>query len=295
MIQALIGQKIEQTQMFLENGRRIPVTEVSLNDNIVVQVKTSEKEKYTAVQLGYGTKKKPSKATAGHATKAKLTATPKVLKEVAVDEEGELPNVGDAIAVDAVFKPGDVIKVTGTSKGKGFAGVMKRHNFRGGPMSHGQSDRERAPGSVGQGTTPGRVYKGKRMAGHMGVETVSVLNLSVVDVDAKNKKLYILGLVPGHKNAMLLITKTGELKNFVPLLKTATEEPEAKEEVSAEEPTTVVEAAAEQQESAQAAPAEEAPVSEEVKEESVEETAAKAAGEDVSEKSEEPKEKEEKK
>lgn len=301
MIQALIGQKIEQTQMFLENGRRIPVTEVSLNDNIVVQVKTSEKEKYSAVQLGYGTKKKPSKAAAGHANKANSKETPKLLKEVAVDAEGELPNVGDAITVDAVFKPGDVIKVTGTSKGKGFAGVMKRHNFRGGPMSHGQSDRERAPGSIGQGTTPGRVYKGKKMAGHMGTDTVSVLNLSVVDVDAKNKKLYILGLVPGHKNAMILITKTGELKNFVPLLKTAAEDPEVTEEVSAEEPTTVVEAAAEiaeQQESAQAAPAEEAPVSEEVKAESEEETAAKAAGTDVAESNsveKEPKEKEEKK
>jgi large subunit ribosomal protein L3 len=285
MIQALIGQKVDQTQMFLENGHRIPVTEVSLSDNVVLQVKTQDKDKYTAVQLGYGLKKKPTKAIAGHAAKANLKTTPSVIREVAWDNEGELPNVGDLVTVDSVFKPGDKIQVTGTSKGKGFAGVMKRHNFRGGPKTHGQSDRERAPGSIGQTTTPGRVYRGKKMAGHMGVDTVTVQNLTVVDVDAVNKKLYVIGLVPGHKKGMLIITRMGEQKNFVPLLKPANDEPEveaAPEEAVVEEPTTVVEAAAEvaeQKEEAESTP----DTKEETNEVSMEETAAKVIGTDVAE------------
>ncbi len=218
MIQALIGQKIDQTQRFLENGKRIPVTEVAMSDNVVVQLKTTEKDNYRAVQLGYGAKKKPTKALLGHVKKAKLTAVPSLVREVPWQSESELPMAGDMITVESVFKPGDIVKVTGTSKGKGFAGVVRRYNFRGGPKTHGQSDRHRAPGSIGQGTTPGRVYKGKKMAGRMGVDTVSVSNLVVVDVDTQNKKLYVLGLVPGHKKAMLLVTRTGEQKNFVPLL-----------------------------------------------------------------------------
>lgn len=299
MIQALIGQKIDQTQKFLENGRRIPVTEVSLSDNVVLQVKTQDKDKYTAVQLGYGLKKKPTKAIAGHAAKANLKTAPAVIREVAWDNEGELPNVGDLVSVDSVFKPGDKIQVTGTSKGKGFAGVMKRHNFRGGPKTHGQSDRERAPGSIGQTTTPGRVYRGKKMAGHMGVDTVTVQNLTVVDVDAVNKKLYVIGLVPGHKKGMLLITRMGEQKDFVPLLKVTSEEPEVvvtTDSSEVEEPTTVVEAAAEvaeQQEAAKSEPE----VKDETNDVAVEETAAKAAGTDVEEKTETkaPEAKEEKK
>ncbi len=218
MLQALIGQKIDQAQTFLENGQRIPVTEVSVTDNIVVQVKTVEKDKYTAVQVGFGTKKKPIQALSGHSKKAGLETTPSLIREVAWEGDEELPKSGDVIAVEAVFKPGDLVKVTGTSKGKGFAGTVKRYNFRGGPKTHGQSDRHRAPGSIGQGTTPGRVYKGKRMAGHMGVETVTVSNLVVVDVDSENNKLYVLGLVPGHKKGMLVITRTGETKKFVRLL-----------------------------------------------------------------------------
>jgi large subunit ribosomal protein L3 len=290
MIQALIGQKIEQTPKVLENGHRIPVTEVSLQDNVVVQVKTEETDKYAAIQLGYGVKKNATKAIVGHVKKAKLEKAPSSIKEVAWDGEGELPLVGDLIAVDAVFKPGDVIKVTGTSKGKGFAGTVKRHNFGGGPKTHGQSDRHRAPGSIGQGTTPGRVYKGKRMAGHMGVDTVTVQNLTVVDVDAVNKKLYVLGLVPGYKKSIIVITKTGEQKKFVPLLKSAEEvETPAVEETPVEEPTTVVEAAAEIVEQQEAAEAQ-AEKTEEVKESSSEEVAAKEVGEDVSETKEEAKE-----
>ena len=231
MIQALIGQKIDQTQTFLENGKRIPVTEVSVADNIVVQVKTDEKDKYTAVQLGTGVKKKPIKSLAGHSKKAGVENAPSLIREVAWVGDEELPKSGDTISLETVFKPGDIVKVTGTSKGKGFAGGVKRYHFRGGPKTHGQSDRHRAPGSIGQGTTPGRVYKGKRMAGHMGVETVTVRNLVVVDVDSENKKLYVLGLVPGSKKTSLVITKIGEQKKFVRLLSVKLkEDEEAKKE-----------------------------------------------------------------
>lgn len=220
MINTLIGQKLDQTQKFLQDGRRIPVTEIAMADNVVVQVKSLEKDKYAAAQLGYGVRKKSVRALAGHAKKAGLDQSPRTLKEVSLSgvSEAEMPKTGDMITVDAVFKPGDIIAVTGTSKGKGFAGAVKRYNFRGGPKTHGQSDRHRAPGSIGQGTTPGRVYKGKRMAGRMGTDQVTVANLTVVDVDADAKKLYVLGLVPGHKNAYVTITRTGEMKNFIPLL-----------------------------------------------------------------------------
>jgi large subunit ribosomal protein L3 len=226
MLQALIGQKVDQTQTFLEDGKRIPVTEVSVTDNIVVQVKTAEKDKYTAVQLGFGTKKKPIKALSGHSKKAGIKDVPALIREVAWTGNEELPKSGDVVSVESVFQPGDIVKVTGTSKGKGFAGGVKRYGFRGGPKTHGQSDRHRAPGSIGQGTTPGRVYKGKRMAGHMGVDTVTVRNLVIVDVDPENKKLYVLGLLPGNKKAMLVVTKIGEQKKFVRLLSAKLKEDE---------------------------------------------------------------------
>lgn len=218
MVNTLIGQKIDQSQNFLENGMRIPVTEIAVLQNVVLQVKTLEKDNYQAIQLGVGFKKKPKNAYLGHAKKAGQDKAPLKIREVS--HEDDAPAVGEFIKVDAVFKPGDIVQVTGTSKGKGFAGVVKRHNFSGGPKTHGQSDRHRAPGSIGQGTTPGRVYKGKRMAGRMGSDTVTVRSLVVVDVDAENNKLFISGLVPGHKNSWLTVTRTGEDKKFVPLLVT---------------------------------------------------------------------------
>jgi large subunit ribosomal protein L3 len=236
MIQALIGQKIDQTQKFLENGKRIPVTEVSIADNVVVQVKTLETDKYIAVQLGWGKKKKPFQAAVGHVKKAKLTDVPSIIREVRFEDTANLPEVGDMIAVETVFKPGDIIQVSGISKGKGFASAIKRYNFRGGPKTHGQSDRHRAPGSIGQGTTPGRVYKGKKMAGRMGTENVTIKNLVVVDVDAANKKLYVMGLIPGHKMANVVVTVTGEMKKFVPLLSLKVEEPVVEQEVATEAP-----------------------------------------------------------
>jgi len=232
MIQALLGQKIDQRQTFLENGKRIPVTEVSVADNVVVQVKTDATDNYTAVQLGIGAKKKPIKARVGHAKVVGVETVPALIREVAWVGDEELPKSGDMVTVESVFQPGDIVKVTGTSKGKGFAGGVKRYGFRGGPKTHGQSDRHRAPGSIGQGTTPGRVYKGKKMAGHMGVETVTVRNLVVVDVDPENNKLFVLGLVPGNKKGAIVITKTGEQKKFVRLLSTKLKEDEEAKKVA---------------------------------------------------------------
>lgn len=282
MFKALIGQKIDQTQTFLEDGKRIPVTEVSVADNVVVQVKTDVTDKYTAVQLGVGTKKKPIKALAGHSKKLGVANTPSLLREVAWIGDEELPKSGDVVSVESVFQPGDIVKVTGTSKGKGFAGGVKRYGFRGGPKTHGQSDRHRAPGSIGQGTTPGRVYRGKKMAGHMGVDTVTVSNLVVVDVDLENKKLFVLGLVPGHKKAMLIVTKTGEQKKFVRLLSVKLKEDEEKAKEDARLAKEQEKAAAEATKAEAEKPAE-PEKSEEVKEEAapVEETKVEDSSKDV--------------
>ena len=206
----ILGQKIQQTQRFLENGNRIPVTIVSVAPNAVLQVKTIEKDGYNAIQIGTGMRKKATKSQHGIAKKANLSAAPRFIKEVRFFDDATLPQAGDSVALADVFKAGDIIDVTGTSKGKGWAGVVKRHNFRGGPRTHGQSDRERAPGSLGQTTTPGRVYKGKRMAGRMGNETVTLQHLFVADVIGND--LYIAGLIPGSLKSYVSITKSGEMK-----------------------------------------------------------------------------------
>ncbi|MCL5433281.1 MAG: 50S ribosomal protein L3 [Patescibacteria group bacterium] len=218
MINAIIGKKIDQTHRFLEDGKRIPVTEVSVMDNPVITIKTKDKNGYNAVQIGFGTKKHSNKSLLGNVKAASLEAAPLFLREVRVGEEDVL-NIkpGDLIKVLDVLKPGDIIDVSGVSKGKGFAGGVKRYHFKGGPRTHGQSDRERAPGSIGQSTTPGRVYKGKRMAGKMGAKNVTVKNLQIVDV--LENKVLIKGLIPGFKNSLVIIKKTGTLAKFTPLYK----------------------------------------------------------------------------
>ncbi len=219
-MQTIIGQKSEQTQRFLTNGTRIPVTVVCVNPNKVLASKSMAKEGYNAVQIGAGVHKNPTRSQLGTAKKANLTAAPKVIKEVRFFDVNEvMPEVGAVISLTDVLQPGDIVNATGTSKGKGWAGVVKRHNFRGGPRTHGQSDRERAPGSLGQTTTPGRVYKGKRMAGRMGSDTVTVQNLFVADIIGN--KVYLAGLVPGHLNSFVVIKKTGKMadKKFSPMLR----------------------------------------------------------------------------
>lgn len=220
MLTTLFGEKQDQTQKFLEDGTRVPVTVIRIPDSSIVMVKTREKNGYVAVQLGIGSSKKITKPIEGHIKAAKLAKAPRFLREVRLDQlkEGEsLPDVGSKVVSTEVFKPGDIVDVLGISKGKGFAGGVKRHHFKGGPRTHGQSDRERAPGSIGQTTTPGRVYKGKRMAGRMGGERVTVKNLLIVDVTDQN--LMLKGVVPGGKNTLVMIKKKGESKKFIPLYK----------------------------------------------------------------------------
>lgn len=205
MITALLGSKQSQSQMFTADGVRIPITVVLAGPNWITSVSDDVKTKH--IQLGFGLIKNISKAEMGHIKKAGLDKQLRFLRSFKVSELTEADKPGAQVAIDQVFAPGDRVMVTGTSKGKGFAGVVKRHHFKGGPRTHGQSDRERAPGSIGQTTTPGRVYKGKRMAGRMGSDRVTVRNLTIIAVDPTTNMLTIKGLVPGAQNGLLIISK----------------------------------------------------------------------------------------
>lgn len=206
MLQGIIGIKKEQYQSFDDKGLRIPITVVSSKPCTIVQIKTKDQDGYSAVCLGIEENKKAKKSQIAHFKKIKIEKIPRYLKEI----EGDISDkkVGDLISSDEVFKAGDKVDVIGISKGKGFAGVVKRHHFKGGPKTHGQSDRERAPGSIGQTTTPGRVYKGKRMAGRLGGGQVTVKNLEIVKIDQEKNEILIKGLVPGHRNSLLVINKS---------------------------------------------------------------------------------------
>ena len=205
---SLLGKKIEQTQKFLENGTRIPVTKLGVDNNVVIRIKTPEKDLYSAVQLGF------EKRTIKNPKSTKPLY--RFVREVRFKDEAiDLPTAGNAIKPSDIFKEGDIVNVTGISKGKGYAGGVKRYHFRGGPRTHGQSDRERAPGAVGTGTTPGRVLKGKRMAGRMGHEKVTVRNLQVISVE--DNFIIVKGLVPGGRNSIMMLKKVEVSKKFVPL------------------------------------------------------------------------------
>lgn len=208
MINTILGTKIETSHGFDKDGLRIPVTRIKAGPCWLVQVKTEDKDGYRAVQLGFGEKKtdKITKPLQGHFEKAGLKTAFLHLAEVRMaDVTGLKP--GDQIKLAEVLKVGDQIKVTGWSKGKGFAGVVKRWGFKGGPKTHGQSDRQRAPGSIGQTTTPGRVYKGKRMAGRMGGNRTTAQGLKVVEINEKDNFLEVKGVVPGSKKGFLIISK----------------------------------------------------------------------------------------
>lgn len=264
-LDGLLGKKIDQTQGFLEDGTRVPLSLIAVNGNVITNIRTQEKDGYTAIQMGCGINSKANKPLSGIAKKAGLEKTPRFFREIKVEDTAGFEN-GAAIVAEEVFKPGDIIDITGTSKGKGYAGVVKRHHFHGGPKTHGQSDRHRAPGSSGQGTTPGRVYKGKRMSGNMGNEQVTIKNLLVMDV--VDGVMYVKGLVPGFVGQYVVVKKRGEKKKFTPLFKKVDEVPE--EEVAVLE--TVEETA----------PVEAGPApTEEVKEQEAEVEAAEEIGEEV--------------
>lgn len=208
MIQALLGRKLGMTRIFDENGVVTASTLVEAGPCFVTLLRTPERDGYTAVQLGFGQKPRPNKPHKGQLKAAGLPDRQglQALREVPVDH---LDDLELGARVDAsIFAQGEVVDVIGTSKGKGFGGVIKRHNFRGGPKTHGQSDRWRHPGSVGSGTTPGRTFKNMRMAGHLGDDRVTVKNLRILSVDAERNLVALRGAIPGPKGGLVMIRKT---------------------------------------------------------------------------------------
>jgi large subunit ribosomal protein L3 len=225
----IIGKKLGMTQIFAEDGEQIPVTVVEAPPNPVVKVTAKDKAGFAAVELGYGAQRiaresakgevksprgrRANSAEVGHSAKAGVAATPAVLRSVRLDDksnpQAEIPSyaVGDVITV-GVFAPGDMVKVTGTSKGRGFQGVVKRFGIGGGPNTHGNT-KHRRPGSVGAGTDPSRVIKGKRMPGHYGAARHTQINLRVVKIDGERNLIYIRGAVAGPTNGIVLVRKQG--------------------------------------------------------------------------------------
>jgi len=193
MLNTIYGTKLDITQGFDQSGKRWPLTVIKVKQLAIVQIKTAIKDGYQAVVL------------AGKDKKFK--------KEVKFSGESEL-KVGQKLEMDQVLTAGDLVKVAARSKGRGFTGVMKRWGFKGGPRTHGQSDRQRAPGSIGQRTDPGRVWRGKKMAGRSGGQQTTIKNLAIAKVDKANQQVFIRGLIPGHKKSLIKIKKIGQLKNF---------------------------------------------------------------------------------
>jgi len=198
----LIGRKVGMTQVFQPDGTMVAVSVVQLTPNTVTRLRTPERDGYTAVQLGAGERKKLTKPLAGQ-----LRDLPRVrnIREFRLDSADGY-SVGQQIAVADLFAEGDLVDVTGVSKGQGFAGTIKRHNFSRGPKTHG-SDNYRRPGSIGPGTTPGRVYKGLKMGGHMGQDRVTIKKLRVVRVDSTRNLILVMGSVPGAPGALTFVRK----------------------------------------------------------------------------------------
>jgi len=207
MAKFILAEKKEMTQKFGKDGSVIPVTKVMAGPCIVIQVKTSEKDGYSAVQLGFGLKKNQSRPVKGH---LKNLGNFRYLKEFKINQDqAENLAVGNPISAK-IFVPGDIIKVTGISKGKGFQGVVKRHGFSGSPATHGHKDQLRMPGSIGAGG-PQHVFKGTRMGGRMGGSQVTVKNLEVIEVDPEKNEIFIKGAVPGPRNNLLLLSGVGDI------------------------------------------------------------------------------------
>ena len=246
-MKGILGRKIGMTQVFTESGKLIPVTVVEVEKNVVTQIKTKENDGYEAIQLGFGNtrEKLATKASAGHTAKAQTTPK-RFFREIkGVDINSY--TLGQEISAD-IFTPGEVVDVTGTTKGKGFQGVIKRHGQSRGPMGHG-SHYHRRPGSMGT-MRPMRVFKGKKLAGHMGTLTVTIQNLEIVAVDTENNVILISGNIPGPKKGLVLIKsavkangKINEMENLVsyeveePIVETVEETPVVEEVVETTEAT----------------------------------------------------------
>src|SRR5664279_3909659 len=198
----LIGRKVGMTQVFQDDGTMVAVSVLAVERNTVTRLRTTERDGYTAIQLGVEPSRRLSKPELGQLENLPMVATIREFRLPSVDEY----EVGQQLNVAEMFAAGDLVDVTGVSKGKGFAGHIKRHHFHRGPKTHG-SDHHRAPGSIGPGTTPGRVYKGMKMAGHMGDERVTTKKLRVVRTDAERNLLLVKGSLPGGRNSLILVKK----------------------------------------------------------------------------------------
>ena len=207
-VQGLIGKKIGTTQVFRDDKSADCVTVIRVEACVITQVKTIEKDGYSSVQVGTMESKKSNMPLKGHIG-VENTAY-KILREFKVFDSSEV-STGDVLDL-GMFEVGEKVNVSALSKGRGFAGTIKRHGFHGGPKTHGQSDRHRAPGSVGAGSSPGRVFKGKKMSGHMGASKVTVRNLEVVLADADRGIMFLKGAVPGHRNSLVSINKVSSYK-----------------------------------------------------------------------------------
>jgi large subunit ribosomal protein L3 len=235
MIEGLLGRKLGTLQVFDRDGTVVPVTVIETGPCTVLQVKTKDRDGYEAVQLGFGARRRVNEPMKGH---FKGLGSFRYLREFRVDEVSQW-EVGQRVGAE-VFEPGDLVDVSGISKGRGFAGVVKRYGFRGGPKTHGQSDRYRSPGSIGASASPARVIKGLKMAGHMGAVKVTVRNLEVVDSDPARGVIMVKGSVPGAKDGLLRIRVARKQAVKRRVIERKAEEPPAEElpteEAPAEEP-----------------------------------------------------------
>jgi large subunit ribosomal protein L3 len=206
--------KQNMTQVWDADAKRRPVTILKPEVMTVTQVKTVPVDGYEAIQVGFGTRrgKLATQPALAHLKKTSTDTVVRYLREISPDPDRPL-KVGDLIQPETILQAGDHVAVTSTSKGRGFGGVVKRYGFKGGPRTHGQSDRERAPGAIGQGTSPGRIHKGKRMAGHYGVEQFTLKNLEVLKIDPQTHELWLSGPIPGSRGSVVLVRKIGKGQN----------------------------------------------------------------------------------
>jgi large subunit ribosomal protein L3 len=209
VVKGILGRKIGMTQVFDDNGRAVPVTVVEAGPCLITQVKLPETDGYTALQLAFGKAKRPNKPLAGHFAKTN-TEPSRHLVELRLDGPAEYAP-GDEIKAD-IFEPGELVDVIGVTKGKGFAGGMKRHNFKGLSATHGTQRKHRSPGAIGACATPARVFKGTRMAGHLGHGRVTTLNLQVIKADADRNLLLVKGAVPGPRGSLVMVRSAVRLR-----------------------------------------------------------------------------------
>jgi large subunit ribosomal protein L3 len=226
MLNTIFATKIEMSQAWSKQGKRLPITKLKVEANAVISSKQTQDGQQT-LEIGYGLKKLKNlkKPVQEQVKKSGYAFGVKQIKGVkwAAQEETVAPSVGSTLNLAEIIQVGDEVAIQGETKGRGFAGAVKRYGFHGGPKTHGQSDRTRAVGSIGSGTTPGRVWKGKRMPGHYGCETKTVAGLVIVHVDAANNEIWVNGPVPGSRNSIVKISKTGQSRDIQLNLPTVTE------------------------------------------------------------------------